>query len=108
MRYHLAVALSVDSTVSGNIADHSARLRHAQYSLSSDRVQIPMQDLAAGGKEYWDMLYEDEGGHIEINDVFCPYYRYPRNATISPDSVRIDSYRLSVSLDQDILVEYAA
>ena len=51
---------------------------------------------------------EVAGGHIAVNDVFCPMFVYPKNTSMTPDSVRVIDYQLNVVLWQDILVEYAA
>ena len=104
LSYDLQLVISGED--SGSISSHSLNL--VEYDggsnfLLADYPQVP---LTVNETRPWDIFWSDEGGNVDIGDVILPIYRYAKSSTMSPTDVHVRSYRLAVTLLQDILVEF--
>ena len=108
LRYDLQATISGHG--SGFVGDHEARLILADSASHIGAFRpslVPLPRLEVNDVHPWFLFYEDEGGHLDINDILCPMYAYPKSSTMNPSNVRVPSHRLAVTLFQDILVEYS-
>ena len=106
-RFRYRLSAIAKATNSGTMSWHNASLYTQQFGVLETRVSyVPYSAINVGDDIPWEFLYEDEGGHIAIDDVFCPMFVYPKNTSMLPSSVKLISYELNVALWQTIKVEY--
>ena len=105
-RLSIDLQIVIAGQTSGTITGHALHLYEIDGSANYLIAQYPQVTLGVDDSRPWDILWQGEGGFINIDDVFLPLYVYQKSSTMHPSNVLIKSYRLSVILMQDILVQY--
>ena len=106
-RLTVDLQLVISGQDSGSINNHQLNLYQIEGSSEILAATYPQEALGVGEQRPWDIYYQQEGGDININDIFMPVYRYAKSSTMNPSDIRIRSYRQHTTLEQDILVTYA-
>ena len=104
LSYDLQLVISGEG--SGSISSHSINLVEYDGGSIFLLADYPQAPLTVNETRPWDIFWSDEGGQVDVDDVIIPVYRYAKTSTMSPSNVHVRSYRLAVTLLQDILEEY--
>ena len=98
----------VSGASSGQVSTHFGRLIRQRGTSETGLISLPLRNLTVNETVPWLWLYEDEGDHVRVDDVFCPIYVYSKSSTMNPSNVRVVSMRLAITLFHSLLEEYTA
>ena len=107
-RYRMLATVRAKPGTSGSVFPN-LRLWRQRGGVGNDPealISIPYDSLGSDDGQAWELVFEDEGEHVQVGDVFCPVNVYNKTASRSPSNVQITSFRLEVYLDEDIVLEY--
>ena len=109
-RYRMLATARAKPNTSGSVFPNIRlwRQRGGVGNTPEAILAIPLDILEADDGQAWELIFEDEGEHVEANDVFCPVNVYNKSASRSPGNVELTSFRLEVYLDEEIVLEYSA
>ena len=108
-RYHMT-AVARASSSSGSVYPN-IQLWRQRGGLGNDPVILlttPHTIMEANDEQLWQIIFEDEGEHVQEGDVFLPVFEYNKNSSRTPSNVNMIAFRLSVYLDEEIALEYSA
>ena len=71
-------------------------------------LTVPHASLGTDDEQVWELVFEDEGEHVAVGDVFCPVVVTNKTASRNPSNIELIAFRLSVYLDEEIVLEYSA
>ena len=109
LRYHMT-AVARASSAAGSIYPN-LQLWRQRGGLGNDPVilmTIPHTQMEANDEQLWEIIFEDEGDHVQEGDVFLPVLEYNKNSSRPPSNISMIAFRLSVYLDESIALEYTA
>ena len=109
-RYRMTALVRAKPGTSGSLFPN-VRLWRQRGGVGNDPVtlvNIPHASLGSDDEQVWELVFEDEGEHIEVNDVFCPVVVTNKTASRNPSNVELVAFRLSAYLDEEIVLEYTA
>ena len=108
-RYHMT-AVARASSSPGSVFPN-IQLWRQRGGLGNDPVILlttPHTLMEANDEQLWQIIFEDEGDHVQEGDVFLPVFEYNKNSSRPPSNVNMVAFRLSVYLDEEIALEYTA
>ena len=109
-RYRMTAVARAKPNTSGSVFPNS-QLWRQRGGVGNDPVTlftVPHALLESNEEQVWELEFEDEGEHIQVGDVICPMNIYQKSASRNPSNVELTAFRLSVYLDEEIVLEYAA
>ena len=109
LRYHM-VAGARASSAAGSIYPNIQLWRQRGGIGNAPEIILPISHtiFEADDEQTWELIFEDEGAHVQEDDIFLPVIEYNKNATRTPANISLISFRLSVYLNQAIVLEYSA
>ena len=108
-RYHMT-AVARASSSPGSVYPN-IQLWRQRGGLGNDPVILlttPHTLMEANDEQLWQIIFEDEGDHVQEGDVFLPVFEYNKNSSRTPSNINMIAFRLSVYLDEEIALEYTA
>ena len=109
-RYRMTALARAKPSTSGSVFPN-LRLWRQRGGVGNAPVvllTVPHALLESNDEQVWELVFEDEGGHVAVGDVFCPVVVTNKNSSRNPSNIELVAFRLSVYLDEEIVLEYFA